>query len=109
MEIGENMDKSLKLKDFTSKLSNAIVIDVRSKGYFLIDHIKDAINVESSKRIEYIAKENSDKDIILYCHHGVTARGIVEELKDVDNVYYLDANFSDIVKSGIDMVFYGHK
>lgn len=101
------MDKSIKLKDFQNKLDDAIVIDVRSKGYFLIDHIKDAINVESAKRIEYIAKENSDKNIILYCHHGVTAKSIVDELKEVNNVYYLDANFSDIVKSGIDMVFYG--
>lgn len=101
------MSKSLTLEDLKRRLDRAIIIDVRSKGYFLIDHIKDAINVESSKRIEYIAKEHNDKDIILYCHHGITARGIVEELKDISNVYYLNANFSDIVKSGIDMVFYG--
>lgn len=100
------MDKSLKLKDFKAKLDNAIVIDVRARGYFLIDHIKDAINVESAKRIALIAQENADKNIILYCHHGVTAKGIAEELQDANNVYYLDANFSDVVKSGVDMVFY---
>lgn len=103
------MTKALTLKDLKQKLQDAIIIDVRARGYFLIDHIKDAINVESPKRIELIAKENSDKDIILYCHHGVTAKGIVDELSDINNLYYLDANFSDVVKSGIDMVFYSKK
>lgn len=103
------MTKALTLKDLKQKLQDAIIIDVRARGYFLIDHIKDAINIESPKRIELIAKENSDKDIILYCHHGVTAKGIVDELSDINNLYYLDANFSDVVKSGIDMVFYSKK
>ena len=100
------MEKALTLKDFKEKLGDSIIIDVRARGYFLIDHIKDAINVESPKRIELIAKENADKNIILYCHHGVTARGIVEGLGGISNLYYLDANFSDVVKSGVDMVFY---
>lgn len=100
------MSKALSIKELKDKLNNAIIIDVRSKGYFLIDHIKDAINVESAQRIEFIAKENLDKDIILYCHHGNTARGIAEKLTDSTNVYYLNANFSDLVKSGIDIVFY---
>lgn len=99
------MKKALTLKDFKEKLQDAIIIDVRARGYFLIDHIKGAINIESSKRIELIAKENADKNIILYCHHGVTARGIVEEL-GAQNLYFVDANFSDIVKSGIEIVFY---
>lgn len=103
------MDKSLKLKDFKAKLNDSIIIDVRARGYFLIDHIKDAINIESPKRIELIAKENSDKNIILYCHHGITAKSIVDELQDINNLYYLDANFSDVVKSGVDMVFYSQK
>ena len=103
------MDKSLKLKDFKAKLNDSIIIDVRARGYFLIDHIKDAINVESPKRIELIAKENADKNVILYCHHGVTAKGIVDTLSDINNLYYLDANFSDVVKSGVDMVFYSQK
>lgn len=103
------MDKSLKLKDFKAKLNDSIIIDVRARSYFLIDHIKDAINIESPKRIELIAKENSDKNIILYCHHGITAKSIVDELQDINNLYYLDANFSDVVKSGVDMVFYSQK
>lgn len=103
------MDKSLKLKDFKARLNDSIIIDVRARGYFLIDHIKDAINIESPKRIELIAKENADKSVILYCHHGVTAKGIVDELSDINNLYYLDANFSDVVKSGVDMVFYSQK
>ena len=99
------MKKALTLKDFKQKLQDSIIIDVRARGYFLIDHIKGAINIESPKRIEFIAKENADKNIILYCHHGVTARSIVEEV-DAQNVYFLDANFSDVVKSGIEIVFY---
>lgn len=100
------MNKELSIKDLKEKLDKAIIIDVRSKGYYLIDHVKNAINIESPKRIELIAKENLDKDIILYCHHGITARGIAEELAESPNVYYLNANFSDLVKSGIDIIFY---
>ncbi|RDU62080.1 rhodanese-like domain-containing protein [Helicobacter sp. MIT 14-3879] len=100
------MNKAVNLKEFKEKINDFIIIDVRSKGYFLIDHIKNSINIESPQRIEYIAKENKDKNIILYCHHGITARGIVEELKNIDNIYFLEANFSDVVKSGIDIVFY---
>ncbi|MGX3012045.1 rhodanese-like domain-containing protein [Helicobacter sp. 23-1044] len=99
------MKKALNLGEFKQKMDSAIIIDVRARGYFLIDHIKDAINVESPTRIAFIAQENADKDIILYCHHGVTARGIAEAL-NAQNVYFLDANFSDIVKSGIEIVFY---
>ncbi|MGX2982997.1 rhodanese-like domain-containing protein [Helicobacter sp. 23-1045] len=99
------MKKALNLGEFKQKMDSAIIIDVRARGYFLIDHIKDAINVESPTRIAFIAQENADKDIILYCHHGVTAGSIAEALS-AKNVYFLDANFSDVVKSGIEIVFY---
>lgn len=42
-------------------LSEFIVIDLRSRGYFLISHIKEAINVESLQRIAFIAQENTEK------------------------------------------------
>lgn len=98
----------LSLKEFKEKINDLIVIDVRGKGYFLIDHIKDAINIESTQRIEYIAKENKDKQIALHCHHGNTARNIVEELlaKGIKNVFFVNTNFSDIAKSGLEIIYY---
>lgn len=99
---------AIKLMDFKKNLNDFIIIDVRSRGYFLIDHIKDSINIENQQRIEFIAQENADKKIILYCHHGHTARILADSIANngIKNVFFLDANFSDVVKSGIEIIYY---
>lgn len=100
--------KAIKPKDLKNKIDEFLLIDVRSEGYFLIDHLKNAINIESTQRISYIAKENRDKKILLYCHHGITAKYMSDELAQMgfDNVYYLDGSFSELVKQGFEIVFY---
>ncbi len=100
--------KAIKPKDLKNKINDFLLIDVRGEGYYLIDHLKNAINVESTQRIGYIAKENSDKKILLYCHHGITAKYMSDELAQMgfDNVYYIDGSFSELVKQGFEIVFY---
>ena len=100
--------KAIKPKDLKNRIDEFLAIDVRGEGYYLIDHIKNAINIESTKRISYIAKEHSDKKILLYCHHGITAKYMSDELKAMgfDNVYYVDGSFSELVKQGIEIVYY---
>ncbi len=102
------MSKALNSKDLKNNMDNAIIIDVRSKGYFLLDHIKNAINIESVPKIAQIANEHRDKKVILYCHKGITARKIAEELAQngVDNVYFVNESFGKIAKSNIDIVYY---
>lgn len=84
-------------------LSEFIVIDLRGRGYFLISHIKDAINVESLQRIAFIAQENADKKILLYCHSGATAADFGTQLaqKGFHNIYYVDDNYFNLAKYGI--------
>ena len=84
-------------------LSVFIVIDLRGRGYFLISHIKDAINVESLQRIAFIAQENADKKILLYCHSGATAADFGTQLaqKGFHNIYYVDGNYFNLAKYGI--------
>lgn len=108
MKNNNTSPRAVNPKDLKTKIKDFILIDVRNKGYFLIDHLKDAINVESSKRIGYIAKENQDKKILLYCHSGTTAKNISDELaKDgIDNVYYVDGSFSEIVKADVEIIYY---
>lgn len=102
--------KAVKPKELKVFLENneTIVIDVRGRGYFLIDHIKDSINIENYEKIGLIAKENIDKKILLYCHHGVTAKMFLNKLKqyNINNVYYVDGSFTDITKSGIDIIYH---
>ena len=82
-----------------------IVIDLRSRGYFLISHIKDALNIESLQRIAYIAQENQDKKILLYCHSGATAADFGTQLVQMgfQNIYYVDDNFFAFKKYNIAM------
>ncbi|RAX52749.1 hypothetical protein CCY99_07220 [Helicobacter sp. 16-1353] len=98
-------------KDLKKMIDNCILIDVRNKGYFLIDHLKDSINVESAKRIGYIAQENKDKKILLYCHSGTTAKNISDELANsgIDNVYYVNGSFSEIVKADVEIIYYNQE
>lgn len=84
-------------------LSEFIVIDLRGRGYFLISHIKDALNIESLQRIAFIAQENADKKILLYCHSGATAADFGTQLaqQGFHNIYYVDNNYFNLVKYGI--------
>lgn len=92
-------------------LSGFIVIDLRSRGYFLISHIKDAIIVESLQRIAFIAQENTDKKILLYCHSGATAADFGTQLtqQGFHNIYYVDDNYFNLAKYGIAMEGEGGK
>lgn len=85
--------------------SDYIVIDIRSRGYYLISHIKDSINIQSLQRISFIAQENMDKKILLYCHSGATAAEFGDKLIALGckNIYYLDENYFRVLKSGIAM------
>ena len=84
-------------------LSEFIVIDLRGRGYFLISHIQGAINVESLQRIAFIAQENADKKILLYCHSGATAADFGTQLtqQGFHNIYYVDDNYFNLTKYGI--------
>lgn len=105
--MGKQMIKPRELKEFLAN-NETIIIDIRGRGYFLIDHIKDSINIESCEKIGVIAKENPNKKVLLYCHHGVSAKMFSNELKqqNIDNVYFVDGSFTDITKSGVEVIYY---
>lgn len=107
-KVNKSLAKALYPRDIDIK--DFIVIDVRNRGYFIMDHIREALNIESSKRIGFIAEENKDKKILLYCHSGSTAATIGSELvkKGYNNIYFLDASFADVIRAGID-VFYHYE
>ena len=102
--------KEIKPKDLPNLIANEnpIIIDLRGRGYFLIDHVKDSINIENYKKVELIAKENKEKKILLYCHHGITAANFVNELlkSNIDNVYYINGSFTDIIRSGVEIIYH---
>lgn len=106
--MATNDPKAIQPKELAENIDNFLVIDVRDKGYFLIDHIKNAINITSPQRIGYIAQENEDKKILLYCHKGITAKNITNELakSGIQNVYYVCGSFGEITKSGVEITYY---
>lgn len=89
------------------KLENCIIIDLRSRGYFLISHITDALNLDSLTRIGFIAKENPDKRIVLYCHSGASAADFGSKLVEMGykNIFYLDENFFNLPKLGVSIQY----
>ncbi|CAM2922698.1 rhodanese-like domain-containing protein [Helicobacter burdigaliensis] len=101
----KNKSLAIPLKPQGLKPQDFIVIDLRSRGYFLISHIKDALNIETLKRIHFIAEENKDKKILLYCHSGATAADFGTQLVEQghQNIYYLDSNYFDLEKYKVPM------
>lgn len=89
------------------KQEEFIIIDLRSRGYFLISHIQNALNIESLQRISYIAQENLDKKILLYCHSGATAAEFGDKLAKMGyhNIFYLDENFFNLPKIGFNIQY----
>lgn len=85
------------------ELDSFIVIDLRSRGYYLISHVQNALNIESLQRIAYIAQENQDRKILLYCHSGATAAEFGSELVAMGckNIYYVDENYFALKKHNI--------
>ncbi len=95
---------TLELKNLD--ISRTIFIDTRSLGYYLISHVADSIHIESPARIGYIAEENPDKIIALYCHTGVGAMEIAKDLRErgLQNVYAINENFFHLQKLGLPIV-----
>lgn len=101
--IHESLAKPISIEEAKSlNFDDFIIIDTRSEGYYLISHLKNAINVENIQRIGYIAQENPDKKILLYCHsgHGVSLIGTELVKQGLENIYYVDGNFFAFIKAG---------
>lgn len=99
----KNKSLATKIDLKTCNFNDFLVIDIRSRGYFLISHVKNAINIESLQRITFIAQENPDKKILLYCHSGATAADFGDKLieQGLKNIYYIDDNYFNIPKESI--------
>ena len=99
------LGRGLKFQDIHSKMKDYLIIDIRHLEDFQQSHIQDAICVRDIKRIGYIAKEHSDKKILLYCYHGNTARIYTETLlyDGIKNVYFLKENIEEFDSLGIPM------
>lgn len=97
----KSLAKAIPLKNLN--INDFIVIDLRSRGYFLISHIKNALNIDSLQRIAFIAQENSEKKILLYCHSGESAASFGTQLVEMglQNIYYLDTNYFALQKNNI--------
>ncbi|MDE5591745.1 MAG: rhodanese-like domain-containing protein [Helicobacter sp.] len=99
----KNKSLAIPFKFRDHDLKDFIIIDLRSRGYFLISHLQGALNISSLKRIAFIAQENKDKKILLHCHSGVRAAEFGTELvkEGFHNIYYFDDNYFNIPKQYI--------
>lgn len=72
-------------KDLCNFDENTLIIDVRSKEEYNLNHLKNAINIEVNSLEESIADEVKDKkqEIVVYCTSGnrsKQAKRILENL-----------------------------
>lgn len=96
---------ALKFNDI--QLKDYLIIDIREKIDFDTFHIQDAIHIQDITRISYIAKENQDKKILLYCYHGNTARYYTQHLINAGftNIYFLKENYEEFETLGIPLEY----
>lgn len=98
----KNKSKANKITN-NENIDEYIKIDIRARGYYLISHVKDSINISDFKRISFIAEENKDKKLLLYCHSGATAAEFGDKLVELgyNNIYYYDDNYFNMPDSWI--------
>jgi rhodanese-related sulfurtransferase len=86
------------IKNYKQLPKSVVLVDVRSSADFKSGTLPGAINVYvgDKKAPQFVEAVPKDKEIIFFCGTGtraIEARGYFEELKkDLDRVFYLDAN-----------------
>lgn len=71
------------------------VLDIRDAGSFSAGHIKSAIHAEAVDIDAFVADEDKNKPLLVYCYHGISSRGAAEYFTESGfaRVYSLDGGY----------------
>ena len=87
------MYKKINYQDYLKIKDNAIIIDVKDKNEYLINHLEGAINIPINNIVSILnIVKDKNKKIIVYCSNGKRSYIACKSLINLGykNVYDLD-------------------
>ena len=86
----------------STNLAEYLLIDVRAAKEYNISHLKNAVNVESTKEILKLIKSQKKDKTILYCSVGYRSSDIANQLLSygATNIYNLEGSLFEWINSG---------
>ena len=72
------------------------VLDIRDPVSFSDGHIDNALHAESIDMNKFLAEENKNKPLLVYCYHGVSSQSAAAFLieKGFTQVYSLEGGYT---------------
>jgi thiosulfate sulfurtransferase len=72
------------------------VLDIRDPVSFSDGHIENALNAEGMDVDAFIAKEDKNKPLLVYCYHGISSQSAAAFLaeKGFTQVYSLEGGYT---------------
>ena len=85
-----------------TNLTTYLLIDVRTAKEYKVSHLKNAVNIESTKEILKLIKNKKKEKIILYCSVGYRSSDIANQLLShgVTNIYNFEGSLFEWINSG---------
>lgn len=92
----ENMISVKELNKIIGK-KYVIIIDIRDKIKYDIEHIPSAININEENIVKDIIKYKNYNMIVIYCDYGNSGINIVQDIRkiyNINNIYNLYGGFN---------------
>ena len=78
------------------EVGDLTIIDVRDTQSYSTGHITNAIHAESIDINSFIAKEDKERSLLIYCYHGYSSQSVAEHFvkNGFLNVYSMDGGYT---------------
>ncbi len=92
-----NTFKRIDIDSAILKINNNdfIIVDIRDKKSFEIEHINGAMNLSNSNINDFIMNTQKEKSILVCCYHGNSSQSAAQYLVNngFNDVYSLDGGY----------------
>ena len=92
-----NTFKRIDIDSAILKINNNdfVIVDIRDKKSFEIEHINGAMNLSNSNINDFIINTQKEKSILVYCYHGNSSQSAAQYLVNngFNDVYSLDGGY----------------
>ena len=92
---------ALELKEYITKNSNIVLIDVRESWEYSVVSIKDSIHIPISEIQNRMHDFKEEQTIVFICHHGIRSRmvGNYFQQNDFENIINLRGGIDSWAKT----------
>jgi thiosulfate sulfurtransferase len=75
---------------------NVTVLDIRDPVSFSDGHIENALNAEAIDMDKFLAQQDKNKPLLIYCYHGISSQSAATFLaeKGLTQVYSLEGGYT---------------